>query len=136
MLGGFCLGAVNTAVVHALSYPLGSMFHLPHGLSNALLLPYIMEYNYVAAPKKYAEVAVALGCDRLADDQETARAGIAKIRTLIQACGVPARLREVDIPREAIPQMAADAMKITRLLVNNPREITLQDAVSIFNAAY
>src|SRR5690606_27520591 len=61
MLGGFCLGPVNTAAVHALSYPLGSMFHLAHGLSNALLLPYIMEYNYVASPKKYAEVAIALG---------------------------------------------------------------------------
>lgn len=136
MLGGFCLGPVNTAAVHALSYPLGSIFHLAHGLSNALLLPYIMEYNYVASPKKYAEVAMALGCNRLATDEETARAGIAKIRELIRACGVPARLRDVEIPREAIPQMAEDAMKITRLLVNNPREITLQDAISIFNAAY
>ncbi|TYR37998.1 iron-containing alcohol dehydrogenase [Sphingobacterium phlebotomi] len=136
MLGGFCLGPVNTAAVHALSYPLGSMFHLAHGLSNALLLPYVMEYNYVASPKKYAEVAIALGCDRLATDEETARAGIAKIRALINACGIPARLRDVEIPKEAIPQMAEDAMKITRLLVNNPREITLQDAISIFNAAY
>lgn len=136
MLGGFCLGPVNTAAVHALSYPLGSMFHLAHGLSNALLLPYIMEYNYMASPKKYAEVAVALGCNRLATDEATARAGIEKIRQLIRACGIPARLRDVEIPREAIPQMAEDAMKVTRLLVNNPREITLQDAVSIFNAAY
>ena len=136
MLGGFCLGPVNTAAVHALSYPLGSMFHLPHGLSNALLLPYVMEYNYVAAPKRYAEVAVALGCERLASDEETALAGIAKIRALIAACGIPARLREVEIPKEAIPQMAEDAMKVTRLLVNNPREITLEDALSIFNAAY
>src|SRR5690606_5903180 len=136
MLGGFWLGTVNTAAVHALSYPLGSMFHLAHGLSNALLLPYIMEYNYVASPKKYAEVAIALGCNRLDTDEETARAGIAKIRALINACGIPARLREVEIPKEAIPQMAEDAMKITRLLVNNPREITLQDAISIFNAAY
>ncbi|PRD49276.1 iron-containing alcohol dehydrogenase [Sphingobacterium haloxyli] len=136
MLGGFCLGPVNTAAVHALSYPLGSMFHLAHGLSNALLLPYIMEYNYVASPKKYAEVAVALGCSRLATDEETARAGIERVRTLINACGIPARLRDVEIPKEAIPKMAEDAMKITRLLVNNPREITLQDAVSIFNAAY
>lgn len=136
MLGGFCLGPVNTAAVHALSYPLGSMFHLAHGLSNALLLPYVMEYNYTASPKKYADVALALGCERLATDEETARAGIAKIRTLIKSCGIPARLRDVDIPKEAIPQMAEDAMKVTRLLVNNPREITLQDTISIFNAAY
>ncbi|MFD2596260.1 iron-containing alcohol dehydrogenase [Sphingobacterium griseoflavum] len=136
MLGGFCLGPVNTAAVHALSYPLGSLFHLPHGLSNALLLPYIMEFNYTAAPKKYAEVAIALGCSRQDSDEETARGGIAKARELIRDCGIPARLRDVNIPREAIPQMAEDALKITRLLINNPREVTLQDAITLYHAAY
>lgn len=136
MLGGFCLGPVNTAAVHALSYPLGSMFHLAHGLSNALLLPYVMEFNYPAAPKKYAEVALALGCERQPKDEDTAKAGIEKVQQLIQECGIPARLRDVGIPKEALPQMAADAMKITRLLINNPREVTLQDAITLFNAAY
>lgn len=136
LLGGFCLGPVNTAGVHALSYPLGSMFQLPHGLSNALLLPYVMEYNYLAAPQKYAQVAIALGCQKEETDEKTAINGIQKIRSLIKDCGIPARLREVNIPRTAIPTMAEDAMKITRLLVNNPREITLNDAISIFNAAY
>lgn len=136
LLGGFCLGPVNTAGVHALSYPLGSTFHLTHGLSNALLLPYVMEFNYVAAPKRYADVAIALGCDREADDVKTALKGIEKIRTLISACGIPPRLRDVNIPKEAIPQMAVDAMKITRLLKNNPRPITEKDAIDIFNAAY
>jgi alcohol dehydrogenase class IV len=55
---------------------------------------------------------------------------------LISACGIPARLRDVNIPKEAIPQMAADAMKITRLLKNNPRPITEADAIDIYNAAY
>ncbi|OQP38785.1 alcohol dehydrogenase [Niastella yeongjuensis] len=136
LLGGFCLGPVNTAGVHALSYPLGSAYHLAHGLSNALLLPYVMEFNYVAAPKRYADVAVALGCEREADDVKTALKGIEKIRSLISACGIPARLRDVGIPKEAIPQMAVDAMKITRLLKNNPRLITEKDAIDIFNAAY
>ncbi|MBO9204058.1 MULTISPECIES: iron-containing alcohol dehydrogenase [Niastella] len=136
LLGGFCLGPVNTAGVHALSYPLGSAYHLAHGLSNALLLPYVMEFNYVAAPKRYADVAVALGCEREADDVKTALKGIDKIRSLISACGIPARLRDVGIPKEAIPQMAVDAMKITRLLKNNPRPITEKDAIDIFNAAY
>ena len=136
LLGGFCLGPVNTAGVHALSYPLGSAYHLAHGLSNALLLPYVMEFNYVAAPNRYADVAVALGCEREADDIKTALKGIEKIRSLISACGIPARLRDVGIPKEAIPQMAADAMKITRLLKNNPRSITEKDAIDIFNAAY
>ena len=136
LLGGFCLGPVNTAGVHALSYPLGSMFHLAHGLSNALLLPYVMEYNIPAATKKYADVAIALGCERQADDKATACAGVRKINELIEACGIPATLKEVNVPETAIPQMASDAMKIQRLLKNNPRLIEEKDAIEIYKAAY
>jgi alcohol dehydrogenase class IV len=136
LLGGFCLGPVNTAGVHALSYPLGSMFHLAHGLSNALLLPYVMEYNVPAAVKRYAEVAIALGCERQKDDKATACAGVQKIKELIKACGLPLRLREVNVPGSAIPAMAADAMKIQRLLKNNPRLIEEKDAIEIYKAAY
>ncbi|HEX6847196.1 MAG TPA: iron-containing alcohol dehydrogenase [Chitinophagaceae bacterium] len=136
LLGGFCLGPVNTAGVHALSYPLGSMFHLAHGLSNALLLPNVMEYNIPAATKKYADVAIALGCERQTDDKATACAGVKKLKELIGACGIPATLKEVNVPESAIPQIAADAMKIQRLLKNNPREITEKDAIEIYKAAY
>jgi alcohol dehydrogenase len=136
LLGGFCLGPVNTAGVHALSYPLGSMFHLAHGLSNALLLPYVMEFNIPAATVRYAEVAIALGCERQANDACTAQAGVQKIKELIKECGIPATLKEVNVPKSAIPQMAKDALKIQRLLKNNPREITEQDAIAIYNAAY
>lgn len=136
LLGGFCLGPVNTAGVHALSYPLGSMFHLAHGLSNALLLPYVMQFNIPAATKRYADVAIALGCERKENDTATAHAGVHKIRELIKACGIPATLREVNVPESAIPQMAVDAMKIQRLLKNNPRTITEQDAIAIYKAAY
>ncbi len=136
LLGGFCLGPVNTAGVHALSYPLGSMFHLPHGLSNALLLPFVMEYNLIASPKKYAEVAVALGCNREEDDLTTAKKGVEKIRELIADCGIPATLKEVNILQESIPIMAADAMKIQRLLKNNPRLIEEHNAIEIYTAAF
>ncbi len=136
LLGGFCLGPVNTAGVHALSYPLGSMFHLAHGLSNALLLPYVMEFNIPAATKRYAEVAMALECKQQQDDTATAHAGVQKIRELIKACGIPATLKEVNVPESVIPQMAIDAMKIQRLLKNNPREITEQDAIDIYKAAF
>lgn len=136
LLGGFCLGPVNTAGVHALSYPLGSEFHLPHGLSNALLLPYVMEYNIPASPEKYAKVAVALGCEEADTFLETAYRGVAKIRQIIKECGIPATLKEVGVPQEAIPQLAKDALKIQRLLKNNPRLIEEHDAIAIFESAY
>ena len=129
LLGGFCLGPVNTAAVHALSYPLGSSFHLPHGLSNALLLPYVMEFNLPAAPERYAGVARALG-------GTTPEDGVAKIRSLIRECGIPCTLKAVGIPYEAIETMATEAMKITRLLKNNPRPVTLQDVITIYKLAY
>jgi len=136
LLGGFCLGPVNTAAVHALSYPLGSLFHLPHGLSNALLLPYVMEFNLPAAPRRYADVARALGCAAGKDDPVTAQEGVEKIRSLIRECGLPSTLKEVGVPFDAIQAMAADAMKIARLLVNNARPVTLEDAVNIYTSAY
>jgi alcohol dehydrogenase len=136
LYGGICLGPVNTAAVHALSYPLGSMFHLAHGLSNALLLPYVMEFNLVASPCKYANVAIALGCDRDIDDMATARTGVQKIKELIEQCGLPLRLREAGVTEDAIPVMARDAMKVQRLLKNNPREVTLDDAIKIYKEAF
>jgi len=135
LLGGFCLGPVNTAAVHALSYPLGSMYHLAHGLSNALLLPYVMAYNIVGAEKKYAEVAVALGCVRKSTDLETAQAGVEKIKALNKACGIPASLKDVGVKENDIPAIAKDAMKVQRLLKNNPREITEADAIEIYKKA-
>jgi alcohol dehydrogenase class IV len=135
LLGGFCLGPVNTAGVHALSYPLGSTFHLPHGLSNALLLPFVMEFNLVAEPTRYAEVAVALGCTRTSDDLSTALQGVEKIKTLITDCGLPPNLTAVGVSQSALPELAAAAMKIQRLLKNNPREITETDALAIYKAA-
>lgn len=136
LFGGFCLGPVNTAAVHALSYPLGSRFHLAHGLSNALLLPYVMEFNLPASTARYAEVALALGCSLQKNDEVTALAGINKVKELIRDCGLPARLREVNIPESSLSTMATEAMKITRLLKNNPRELTEADALAIYKAAW
>ena len=136
MYGGICLGPVNTAAVHALSYPLGSMFNLPHGLSNALLLPYVMDFNLVASTGRYADVAIALGCKRQDNELATSRSGVQKIRELIGQCGLPLRLREVGVNEEAIPIMARDALKVQRLFKNNPREVTLKDAINIYKEAF
>ena len=136
LYGGLCLGPVNTAAVHALAYPLGGEFGIPHGVSNAVLLPYVLAFNLPAMPERYAEVAIALGVPRAADPQETARAGIRRLREMVRACGLPATLGELGLAESAIPRMVESAMAVTRLLRNNPREVTPADAERIYRAAF
>ena len=136
LYGGLCLGPVNTAAVHALSYPLGGEFHIPHGLSNAILLPSVMKFNMTANVKRHAEVAVALGCQPGKDDEETARRGVDFIYRLAAAVGIPDKLTALRIPQTAVDGMAKAAMQVQRLLKNNPREVTEQDAINIYNSLY
>lgn len=136
LYGGMCLGPVNTTAVHALSYPLGSEFKIPHGLANAILLPWVMEYNLIADPDRFQQVALALGAEACQTAMETATAGVKIVRKLMKACGLPIYLSEIGIPKEAIPAMAHAALKIQRLLKNNIREITESDARQIYQNAY
>ena len=136
LYGGLCLGPVNTAAVHALSYPLGGEFHIPHGLSNAILLPSVMKFNAEVNVKRYAEVAIALGCEQCKDDAETAQRGVDYIYELASSVGIPKRLTDLGIPQTAVDGMAHAAMKVQRLLKNNPREVTEQDAKDIYNSLY
>ena len=136
LYGGLCLGPVNTAAVHALSYPLGGEFHIPHGLSNAILLPSVMKFNAETSPKRYAEVAVAMGCEPGATDVETAQRGVDFIYRLAAAVGIPDKLTALGIPQTAVDGMAKAAMQVQRLLKNNPREVTEQDARDIYNSLY
>jgi alcohol dehydrogenase class IV len=102
--GGLCLGPVNTAAVHALSYPLGGRFHIAHGVSNALLLPHVLRFNLPAAPERYAQIASAMGVEHGNSALSTAECGIKRIAELSRSCG-PQRLSEL-IPRDALPAMA------------------------------
>ena len=136
LYGGLCLGPVNTAAVHALSYPLGGEFHIPHGLSNAILLPSVMKFNAPAAMKRYAEVAIACGVTAGHSDEETAQRGVDFIYQLAEAVGIPDKLTTLGIPQTAVPGMAKAAMQVQRLLKNNPREVTEQDARDIYNSLY
>ena len=136
LYGGMCLGPVNTAAVHALSYPLGGEFHIPHGLSNAILLPSVMKFNMPANVKRHAEVAIALGCEPGKNDEETAQRGVDFIYRLAAAVGIPDKLTALGIPQTSVPGMAKAAMQVQRLLKNNPREVTEQDALDIYNSLY
>lgn len=134
MYGGLGLGPVNTAAVHALAYPVGGMFHKSHGLSNSILLPTVMRFNMQGNEKRYADVAIACGCQRGETDSETALRGVEFICQLSKACGIPQTLEEIGIPKTAVPQMAKAAMLQQRLLKNNPRTITEQDCTDIYNS--
>ncbi len=136
LYGGLCLGPVNTAAVHALSYPLGGEFHIPHGLSNAILLPPVMKFNQPACPERYADVAVACGVTPGSSADETAAAGINFIYQLADTVGIPKRLANLGIPQTAVDDMAKAAMEVQRLLKNNPRPVTEQDARDIYNSLY
>ena len=138
LYGGLCLGPVNTAAVHALSYPLGGEFHIPHGLSNAILLPSVMKFNAETCPKRYAEVAAALlsstsGSSGDTNDIRLAQQGVDFIYRLAEAVGIPKKLTDLGIPQSAVDGMAKAAMEVQRLLKNNPREVTEQDAKYIYN---
>jgi alcohol dehydrogenase class IV len=134
--GGLCLGPVNTAAVHALSYPLGGKFRIAHGISNAILLPEVLRFNLSAAPERYAEIAVALGIERNHDASAAAQTGIEQLASLSRDCGAPQKLSELKIPREAIPAMAKSALQVQRLLKNNLRPVTEADAVNIYEAIF
>jgi len=132
MYGGLCLGPVNTSAVHALSYGLGGKFHVAHGLSNAILMPEVLRFNLSANPKRHAEVARALGITWNGKDEHIASIGIEKIEALSKACGIPQKLSEIGITEDVVPELADIAMKVTRLLKNNPREVTREDAINIY----
>ena len=129
LYGGLGLGPVNTAGVHALAYPLGGEFHLPHGLSIALLLPHVVRFNLAAMPERHAALATALGAKSTADLP-------AALERLIAACDVRTGLSRHGIPSDALPRMVDTALQVTRLLRNNPREITRDDALRIYSAAF
>lgn len=136
LYGGMCLGPVNTAAVHALAYPLGGTYHIPHGVSNSVLLPFVMTFNMPACTEKYAEIAHIIGAADRGSTESAARQAIAAIRSLSMRCGIPASLKELGIPESAIESMAKSAMDVTRLMNNNPRALTVDDAIAVYRAAY
>lgn len=136
LYGGLCLGPVNTAAVHALSYPLGGRYHIPHGHANALLLPHVMRFNVPAATDRYASVAQALGAAPGVSDEATAQAGIRQLWSMIHATDLEMRLSVLGIDEDEIPYLASAGLGVTRLMKNNPRQMSQPDAEAIYRAAF
>jgi alcohol dehydrogenase class IV len=136
-LGGMCLGPVNTAAVHALAYPLGGLYNIPHGIANSLLLPHVMRYNLIGSMSGYGQIAAALGCQVAGmAARPAADLAIEAVERLCRDIGIVSRMRDLGVPESAIDPMAEAAMQVTRLLGNNPRIMTLDATREIYRQAY
>jgi alcohol dehydrogenase class IV len=136
-LAGLAFSSAPVAGVHALAYPLGGLHHLPHGVTNALMLRHVLQHNAEAAREHYAELApiVVPQCEA-EGSQARAAMLIDRLDELVRESGIATRLRDYGIDVAEAPTLAREAMKQTRLLVNNPCEITEADAQRLYEAAW
>jgi alcohol dehydrogenase class IV len=123
------------AAVHALAYPIGGVFHVPHGLSNALVLPHVLRFNAPDAATQYAELAGILAPGATGSDEAKTAALIAAVENIATMTGIATTLRQVGITENDLDRLADDAILQTRLLGNNPRTVTHADARAIYLAA-
>ncbi|MCF7542329.1 iron-containing alcohol dehydrogenase [Pseudomonas petrae] len=137
LMAGMAFGNAGVGAVHALAYPLGGRFNIAHGVSNALLLPYVMEWNKLACVERMRDIAEAMGV-RVAhlSDKDAADLAVKAMADLCAVVEMPSGLRSFNVPEDAIPAMAEEASKIERLMRNNPRKLTAADIEKIYRAAY
>jgi alcohol dehydrogenase class IV len=135
MLAGQSFANAPCAAVHALAYPIGGIFHVPHGLSNSLVLPHVLRFNAPNAAHLYAELAEIVAPEATGSTEARAQGLINKMEQMAKRVGIETQLRQVGIVESDLDRMADDAMLQTRLLTNNPREVTRDDARAIYAAA-
>ena len=140
MMAGQAFANSPVAAVHALAYPIGGIFHISHGLSNSLVLPHVLKFNSTNAKacEQYAFLApfVFKDINQNTNTKNICNHFIDRLENLSSLLNLPSKLRELDIPKDACVKMAKESMKQTRLLVNNPRVVTEEDAFNIYNAAW
>ncbi|GLK52728.1 iron-containing alcohol dehydrogenase [Maricaulis virginensis] len=129
LLAGQAFANAPVGAVHALAYPLGGIFHVPHGLSNSLMLPPVLRYNADVADPLYAEMSAHIGLKN-----PGAVALVEEMERIAEAVKIETRLSQVGVSHNDLPRLAEDAMKVQRLLVNNPREMTLDAARACYEA--
>ncbi|HEY9211810.1 MAG TPA: iron-containing alcohol dehydrogenase [Ancylobacter sp.] len=132
LYGGLCLGPVNTTAGHAVAYPLGTRHHIAHGAANALVFPHVLAFNAPAVPEKTALVLEALGLPKSSDPATVLEAA----RGWCLSLGCEMRLSAYKVPEDDLPVMAAEAHAIRRLLDNNPRDISREEILAIYQAAF
>ncbi|MDZ7629196.1 MAG: iron-containing alcohol dehydrogenase [Parvularculaceae bacterium] len=132
MLAGQAFTNSPVGAVHGMAYPLGALFHIPHGLSNSLMLEPVLRFSAPAAAPLYAELGDVIGANSTGDYAERADAFIAKLMEIVAATGVERRLSNLGVSHNDLPRMAEDAMKAQRVMQNNPRDVTYDDALRMY----
>ncbi|WP_248803877.1 iron-containing alcohol dehydrogenase [Pseudomonas sp. MWU13-2100] len=137
LMAGMAFGNAGVGAVHALAYPLGGRFNIAHGVSNALLLPYVMSWNKIACVERMQDIAIAMGVNVAGLSLiEAADKAVAAMTALCAAVEIPAGLASFGVPLDAIPAMAEEAAATERLMRNNPRRLSAADIEKIYRAAY
>ena len=138
MLAGQAFANAPVAAVHALAYPLGGNYHIPHGLSNSLVLPHVLRFNAAHAGDLYAQLApIILPGIELPQDPIAITELLADyFLTLAHDLGLPTTLQQMNIAKSDLNLLAEEAMLQQRLLINNPREVSLEDALAIYEQAF
>ncbi|NWG72139.1 MAG: iron-containing alcohol dehydrogenase [Parvularculaceae bacterium] len=132
MLAGQAFTNSPVGAVHGMAYPLGALFHIPHGASNALMLEPVLKFNLSAAAPLYAELGDVIGANATGGFAERAAAFIDRLMEIVAATGVERRLSKLGISHNDLPRMAEDAMKAQRVMQNNPREVTYEAALTMY----
>lgn len=136
LLAGMAFANAGVTAVHAFAYPIGAEFHIPHGVANTLMLPHVMRFNLLGNVEKFADMAEAFGFStEHLDELSAAERAVEAIERLADDLKVPKRLRDFGVQESDLPSLAKGVMKVTRLLANNPRTLSLADAVEIYRSA-
>ncbi len=134
LFGGMSIASSSTTAVHALAYPLGGKYHMPHGLSNAILLPYVMEFNRDACTEKFRDIAEAMGLPVSGlSAADAADRLIKSLFALTRDLQMTVSLRDRGLTADDIEGMVEAASKVTRLLNNNPKPMTREDIRTVYN---
>ena len=136
-ISGLAFSSGGLGAVHALSNPLGIEYHLPHGRTNAIMLSHVMAFNLIGNPTKFAQIAEAMGEEvEGLSPMEAAPLAVEAVKELLNQLKIPIQLRDYGIPEKDIPKLVEGGMKVSRLFVPNPRNLTQEDVDEVYRMAW
>ncbi len=136
MFGGMALTSAGTAAIHALAYPLGGSFNISHGVANAMLLPHVTEFNLDAIEVRLFDVAKVMVVDSSNSKRDAANNVLGRIIDWTKELKIPQKLENFGVSLKDVPNLAKSASKITRLMDNNPKKMTIKDIESVYQKLF